>query len=87
MQILEPAAKWPFSRIFHNSARGRKARAGLGTPGGVPRVVTAVSLENYPLYPHLSTAIHRKKKKQKERGPADEGHFYLDELPDISTLP
>ena len=27
----------------------------------------------YTLYPHLSTAIHKEKKKQKEKGPADEG--------------
>jgi len=27
------------------------------------------------LYPQLFTAIHRKKKKQKERGPADEDSF------------
>lgn len=27
----------------------------------------------YALCPHLSTAIHKEKKKQKEKGPADEG--------------
>ncbi len=50
------------------------AMRSVANPTGPPRgPVEPLGARRYSCYPHLSTAIHKEKKKQKEKGPAYDG--------------